>query len=220
MAPEGKIIILPILLLAVMATAGITLYPQAWMKWLAGTLWFLTLFNLQFFRDPQRQLPADAAAFVSPADGKVVAIKAIEHDEHIGGPAQQVSIFLSVFNVHVQKVPFSARVDSTHYERGKFLAAFNANASDMNEQAVTYFSSGSGNFVVKQIAGLIARRILTYFSSGDRVSRGDRLGYIRFGSRVDVILPSSFELSIEVGDKVTGSETVMGHFGKQKESGL
>lgn len=217
MAPEGRIIILPILLLAVMATAGIALYPQPWMKWLAGTLWFLTLFNLQFFRDPQRQLPDDADAFVSPADGKVVVIKAIDHDEHIGGPATQVSIFLSVFNVHVQKVPFAARVDSTRYERGKFLAAFNPRASEANEQAITYFSAGSGNFVVKQIAGLIARRILTYMSSGDHVSRGDRLGYIRFGSRVDIILPSSFRLSIKVGDKVAGSQTVIGHFGKQEE---
>ena len=217
MAPEGRMIILPVLLLAVVATAGITILPQMWLKWLAGTLWFLTLFNLQFFRDPQRQLPDNAEAFVSPADGKVVVIKAIDHDEHIGGPAMQVSIFLSVFDVHVQKAPFDAVVDSTRYQRGKFLAAFNPDASDVNEQAVTYFSCGSGNFVVKQIAGLIARRILTYVNSGDNVNRGDRLGYIRYGSRVDVVLPSSFELSIKVGDRVTGSETVIGHFGKQEE---
>ena len=161
-----------------------------------------------------RTLPEDAEAFVAPADGKVVAIKAVEQDSHIGGPAVRISIFLSVFNVHVQKVPFSATVDSTRYQKGRFLAAFNPDASDANEQAITYFRSDRGNFVVKQIAGLLARRILTYMDSGAEVNRGDRLGYIRFGSRVDVVLPSSFKLSIEVGDQVRGSGTVLGRFAK------
>ena len=146
-------------------------------------------------------------------DGRVVALENIDHDEHIGGRAQRISIFLSIFNVHVQRVPIAAHVDSSSYHTGRFLAAFNHQASQDNEHADTYFRSGDKRFIVRQIAGAVARRILTYMEPGSAVARGDRLGYIRFGSRVDVILPSSFELSIEIGDSVKGGETVIGYFG-------
>ena len=213
MAPEGRIIIIPLVLLALLLSVGWIWSDQTWLKWVTPVLWLLAAFCLQFFRDPQRQLPADALAFVSPADGRVVALESIDHDEHVGGPALRMSIFLSVFNVHVQRVPIDAQVDSSSYRSGRFLAAFNHQASLENEQAATYFRSGDNRFVVRQIAGAVARRILTYMEAGSAVSRGDRLGYIRFGSRVDVVLPSSFQLSIEIGDSVKGGETVMGYFG-------
>lgn len=213
MAPEGRIIFIPLLLLAVLFSAGWIWSDQSWLKWITPALWLLALFSLQFFRDPLRQLPGDPLAFVSPADGRVVALENIDHDEHIGGPALRISIFLSVFNVHVQRVPFAAQVDSSSYHKGRFLAAFNQQASHENEHAATYFRSGDKRFIVRQIAGLLARRILTYMEAGSTVARGDRLGYIRFGSRVDVVLPSSFKLSIEIGDSVKGGETVIGYFG-------
>lgn len=213
MAPEGRIILIPLLLLAVLFSAGWIWSDQSWLKWITPALWLLALFSIQFFRDPPRQLPEDPLAFVSPADGRVVALENIDHDEHIGGRALRISIFLSVFNVHVQRVPIAAHVDSSSYHTGRFLAAFNHQASQDNEHADTYFRSGEKRFIVRQIAGAVARRILTYMEPGSAVARGDRLGYIRFGSRVDVILPSSFELSIEIGDSVKGGETVIGYFG-------
>ena len=181
-------------------------------KFVALASWGLLIFSLQFFRDPPRTAPDDLLAFLSPADGKIVAIRELENDPHVGGPARQVSIFLSVFSIHVQKVPFNAVVDSTTYQEGRFLAAFNHRASDENEQSISYFSTDRGNFTVRQIAGLIARRILTYVETGSAVRRGDRLGYIRFGSRVDIILPFSFELFVKVGDKVKGGESIIGKF--------
>ena len=214
MAPEGRIIILPLLAVTFAALAGWVWADQPFLKWLAAILVLLTIFTLQFFRDPQRQLPDDGKAFVSPADGKVVGILPLDYDEHIGGEALQVSIFLSIFNVHVQRVPVDARVDSTRLEGGRFLAAFNPRASRENAQSATHFQSTGGRFTIKQITGLVARRIINYMEPGRQVNRGERLGYSRFGSRVDIILPSSFRLSIKVGDKVKATRSIIGYFEK------
>lgn len=212
MAPEGRIILLPLLSLAIVATAGLIWVPQVWLKTLAGLMWLLVAFSLQFFRDPQRGLPEDSRAFISPADGRVVTIKAIGHDEDLQAEALRITIFLSIFNVHAQWVPIDARVVDTRYQRGKFLAAFNHRASHENEQGVTLFTSEGGKFVVKQIAGAIARRILSYMRPGEDVHRGDRLGFIRFGSRVDIILPADFQVRVRVGDKVRGTTSIIGYF--------
>lgn len=212
MAPEGRIILIPIIVLAALASLGMWYYPQLWMKITAGIIWALAIFCMQFFRDPVRIPPDDTSAFVSPGDGKIVAIVPVEHDEHIGGPAVRLSMFLSVFNVHVQRVPFDAVVDSTRFKKGKMLAAFRQEASEENEYAISYFSSGSGNFSVKQITGAIARRILNYMESNQSVQKGDRLGYIRFGSRVDIVLPANFKFKAEIGDHVKGTISIIGHF--------
>ncbi len=212
MAPEGRFIILPLVALAVVASCSLVWVPQTWMKILTGALWLLAVFVLQFFRDPQRTLPDDPQAFVSPADGKVVAIEPVGFDEHIQGDALRISIFLSVFSVHAQKVPFDARVDSTHYQSGSFLAAFNPRASEENEQSVSFFTAIDGKFKVKQIAGILARRVLNYMELGQSVRRGDRLGYIRFGSRVDIVVPADFQVQVKVGQSVKGTTSIIGYF--------
>ena len=170
----------------------------------------LTLFSLYCFRDPQR-IPPNNDGCLSPGDGKVVQIIDVE-DADIG-QAKQISIFLSVFNVHSQRVPLSGKVISKVYNPGKFLAAFNPNASLDNEQTVVMFETESGNrYKIKQIAGLIARRILNYMEPENMVERGQRLGFIRFGSRVDIIVPEDFQIDVSLGDMVRGNQTIIGRF--------
>ena len=212
MAPEGRIILVPLLLLAVLAGVGLILVPQPWLQAVTGFIWILTGLSLVFFRDPVRVPPADPHAFVSPADGKVVAIQPIGYDEHIGGEALQVAIFLSLFNVHTQRVPADARVDSTWHRPGQFLAAFKPEASEKNEQAVTCFTGNGGKFTVKQIAGTLARRVICHMRPHILVQRGDRLGFIRFGSRVEIIVPADFRLQVKMGERVKGAATIIGYF--------
>ena len=209
-APEGKIILIPLLLL-VLAGTGIQAYnPSDGLKWMNLTVAVLTLFSLYFFRDPQR-IPPNNDGFLSPGDGKVVQIIDVE-DADIG-QAKQISIFLSVFNVHSQRVPLSGKVISKVYNPGKFLAAFNHKASLDNEQTVVMFETESGKrYKIKQIAGLIARRILNYMEPENMVERGQRLGFIRFGSRVDIIVPEDFQIDVSLGDMVRGNQTIIGRF--------
>ena len=209
-APEGKIILIPLLLLLLAGTGIQAYYPSEGLKWINLTMALLTLFSLYFFRDPQR-IPPNNDGFLSPGDGKVVQIIDVEDAEI--GKAKQISIFLSVFNVHSQRVPLSGKVISKTYNSGKFLAAFNHKASLDNEQTVVMFETESGKrYKIKQIAGLIARRILNYMEPENRVERGQRLGFIRFGSRVDIIVPPEFQIDVSLGDIVRGNQTIIGRF--------
>jgi phosphatidylserine decarboxylase len=209
-APEGKIILIPLLLLVLAGTGIQAYYPSEGLKWINLTMALLTLFSLYFFRDPQR-IPPNNDGFLSPGDGKVVQIIDVEDAEI--GKAKQISIFLSVFNVHSQRVPLSGKVISKTYNSGKFLAAFNHKASLDNEQTVVMFETKSGKmYKIKQIAGLIARRILNYMEPENRVERGQRLGFIRFGSRVDIIVPEEFQIDVSLGDMVRGNQTIIGRF--------
>ena len=209
-APEGKIILIPLLLLVLAGTGSQVYYPSEGLKWINLTMALLTLFSLYFFRDPQR-IPPNNDGFLSPGDGKVVQIIDVEDAEI--GKAKQISIFLSVFNVHSQRVPLSGKVISKTYNSGKFLAAFNHKASLDNEQTVVMFETESGKrYKIKQIAGLIARRILNYMEPENRVERGQRLGFIRFGSRVDIIVPPEFQIDVSLGDMVRGNQTIIGRF--------
>jgi phosphatidylserine decarboxylase len=209
-APEGKIILIPLLLLVLASTGIQAYYPSEGLKWINLTIALLTLFSLYFFRDPQR-IPPNNDGFLSPGDGKVVQIIDVEDAEI--GKAKQISIFLSVFNVHSQRVPLSGKVISKTYNSGKFLAAFNHKASLDNEQTVVMFETKSGKmYKIKQIAGLIARRILNYMEPENRVERGQRLGFIRFGSRVDIIVPEDFQIDVSLGDMVRGNQTIIGRF--------
>ena len=209
-APEGKIILIPLLLLVLAGTGIQAYYPSEGLKWINLTMALLTLFSLYFFRDPQR-IPPNNDGFLSPGDGKVVQIIDVEDAEI--GKAKQISIFLSVFNVHSQRVPLSGTVISKTYNSGKFLAAFNHKASLDNEQTVVMFETKSGKmYKIKQIAGLIARRILNYMEPENRVERGQRLGFIRFGSRVDIIVPEDFQIDVSLGDMVRGNQTIIGRF--------
>ena len=209
-APEGKIILIPLLLLVLAGTGIQAYYPSEGLKWINLTMALLTLFSLYFFRDPQR-IPPNNDGFLSPGDGKVVQIIDVEDAEI--GKAKQISIFLSVFNVHSQRVPLSGKVISKTYNSGKFLAAFNHKASLDNEQTVVMFETESGKmYKIKQIAGLIARRILNYKEPENRFDRGQRLGFIRFGSRVDIIVPEDFQIDVSLGDMVRGNQTIIGRF--------
>ena len=212
-AVEGKIILVPVILLA-LATTGISVYSQMGGSGLKGVniaLWLFILFSLYFFRDPVRIPLGEGNQMVSPADGKVVQI--LDVDDPDIGKAKQISIFLSVFNVHSQRVPLAGKVISTFYNPGKFLAAFNHKASMDNEQTAIVFETENGTkYKVKQIAGLIARRILNYMESEMVVEKGQRLGFIRFGSRVDIIVPPNFKINVSLGDIVEGNLSIIGEF--------
>ena len=208
-AKEGRIILIPLLFI----TFPIGVYAHASNNFvliiLYSILGSLFLFCLNFFRDPVRSIPSEKSIVVAPADGKVVKIENI-NDSSIGESSQLVSIFLNVFNVHVNRVPVDGLVESVERKNGRFLAAFNHIASDENEQVITIINNESGKYKIKQIAGLIARRILCYAKEDMKLNKGDRLGFIRFGSRTDIIMPKKITLKVEVGQKVIGGETIIG----------
>jgi phosphatidylserine decarboxylase len=167
------------------------------------------LFCAYFFRDPARTAPREPGVVVSPGDGRVVEI-VTEDDAYVGARATRVSVFLSVFDVHVNRVPLSGRVTGVEYHPGKYLVAFNDKASADNEQTHIGIANGRGTVAFKQIAGLIARRIVCTLRPEQAVEIGQRCGLIRFGSRVDVILPPGAELRVARGQRVVGGETVVG----------
>ena len=190
----------------------LALKADSWILWtVTAIVTLLTLFTVFFFRDPDRSVEAKQGIIVSPADGKVVAVKPIGEHEFIGGPAVRISIFLSVFDVHVNRNPASGKVDYVKYNKGKFLAAFNEKASMENEQTEIGLTSANGQKVIfKQIAGVIARRIVCRLTEGQTIGVGDRMGLIRFGSRADVILPADSEIRVSVGDRVAAGSTILG----------
>lgn len=169
----------------------------------------LTGFVLYFFRNPERTPPADPAALVAPADGTVIVTEVVP-ETPLGCAALKISIFMSVFNVHVNRAPFNGSVVDTFYHRGKFFDARDGHASCENERGGIIMQLDSGiKIAFVQIAGLIARRIVTYPVIGDRLKRGERYGLIRFGSRVDVYLPVDTEPLVRIGDKTVAGETVL-----------
>ncbi len=172
-----------------------------------------SMFNLYFFRDPERKIPENKMAVLSPADGKVVQIIDVEEDQVFHHRVRQISIFLSVFNVHVNRVPISGKVNYLKYIPGKFLVAFADKASTDNEQTAIGIVDVHGHQVMfKQIAGLIARRIVCRLKEGDLVTAGERMGLIRYGSRVDVLVPMEARIYVKLGQHVTGGETILATF--------
>lgn len=184
---------------------GILLLATGWI-WAAAALIGLALFVCYFFRDPQRAIPSDVDVIVSPADGKVVEVVDELLDSQMG---HRISIFLSIFNVHVQRSPVAARVADVVYQPGKFYAAFRSDASVENEQNIIYLHAPRGTVVFKQIAGAIARRVICWKTEGENVAIGEHVGLIRFGSRVDVWLPMDTELQVKRGDTVKGGESIL-----------
>lgn len=171
----------------------------------------LTLFTAYFFRNPERRIPADEKALVSPADGKIVFSGTVTEDRYLQAEVNKISIFMSVFNVHVNRVPLAGKVEDIHYHQGQFLNASLDKASELNERSAMILATPSGaRVLVVQIAGLIARRIVSYPKVGDELEKGLRYGLIRFGSRVDIYFPKEWKLNVRNGDTVTGGETVIG----------
>jgi phosphatidylserine decarboxylase len=166
----------------------------------------LALFIFSFFRDPERVIPSEPGAVVSPGDGRVVVVT---DEENAGRPGKRVSIFLAVWNVHVNRSPAAGTIAKLEYRPGKFLAAMRERASVENEQNMFTLSTDAGEIVFKQIAGLIARRVVSWKKPGDKVARGERVGLVRFGSRVDLWVPKEAEILVKVGENVKGGSSVL-----------
>lgn len=190
--------------LALIVVAGLV----GWLTWpaLAIVPLLLAAFFLWFFRDPERSIPAIRGAVVSPADGKVTDISQVQSN---GESRTRISIFLSVFDVHVNRCPMTGVIEDVRYHKGEFKNAMGAASAELNEQNVVTMRGDAGLVVFKQIAGLLARRIVFTKKIGDRLERGDRVGLIKFGSRTDVIIPATAEMKVRVGDRVKGGSTVL-----------
>ena len=171
--------------------------------------WIIALFVLQFFRDPARVIPTQPNAILSPADGRIVVVEKTL-DPYAGREALKISVFMNVFNVHSNRSPVDGAINTVQYFPGKFVNADLDKASIENERNALVITAANGQIVTcVQVAGLIARRILCYVKPGERLSRGQRYGFIRFGSRVDVYLPLTATPKVTVGDKVSATETIL-----------
>jgi len=192
-------VLLILTLLALLVHWGLALVPA-----------ILTLFVLWFFRDPERPIPAGERLVVSPADGRVMFVREVEEPRFMGGRAVQVSIFLSVFDVHINRSPVAGEVRYREYVPGRFLAAWDETVGEVNERSYVGLVAGPHKVLVSQVAGLLARRIITWPQVGARLQRGERFGLIRFGSCTQVWLPPGSEVLVGPGDRVVGGETVIG----------
>ncbi len=192
--------------LGILFGMGLLLAVYAPTRPVSALAFLLGLFVAFFFRDPNRVPPDDPRLLVSPADGRVVY--AGPEPEGKGGPIR-VSIFLSIFNVHINRSPFSAVIDKVRYTPGRFLPAYKGEASFQNKQNEIELSDDSWRVTVRQIAGVVARRIVFYKEKGDRLNRGERFGLIQFGSRVDVILPPEARVRVAVGDRLKGGQSIL-----------
>ena len=203
-AKEGAIFILPL------ATLSLILWILCFTAF-AGVFSLLTLFVIYFFRDPERSIPPGEKAVLSPADGKIIKVEPCWEEHLLKGPTLKVSIFMSLFNVHVNRIPLTGRIIDSSYQTGKFIRANLDKASTVNEQNALLMEAPDGTrLLFVQIAGLIARRIVCWVKKGDVVERGCRFGMIRFGSRVDVYLPANTRVQTQIGQKVFGGQTILG----------
>jgi phosphatidylserine decarboxylase len=195
----------PFLAIAIIVAALVTLWSPA----VSIVFWIIALFVLQFFRDPPRLAPDSPAAVLSPADGRVVAVEAVR-DPYADRDALKISVFMNVFNVHSNRSPVDGQVQDVQYFGGKFFNAALDKASLENERNAMVLRTASGQLVTAvQVAGLVAKRILCYAGKGDSLARGQRYGFIRFGSRVDVYLPPESRPRVALGDKVSATSTVL-----------
>ena len=199
-AREGWLVLLAAFAAALIATGLV--------GWWSIPFWIWAVFALQFFRDPARTPPMDADAVIAPADGRVVVVEKVR-DAYLDRDALKVSVFMNVFNVHSNKSPVDGEIKSLWYTAGSFVNADLDKASSENERNALHIVTARGDVTCVQIAGLIARRILCYVKPGDMLSRGQRYGFIRFGSRVDVYLPVTARAEVSIGQKVTGGRTIL-----------
>jgi phosphatidylserine decarboxylase len=198
----------PFLGIAVVVAVVVSLVGGAW----SIPFWIIALFVLQFFRDPPRTIPQNPNAVLSPADGRIVVV-AKAHDPYTNREALKISVFMNVFNVHSNRAPVDGKIETVQYFPGKFVNADLDKASLENERNALAITAANGQSVTcVQVAGLIARRILCYVKPGDVLARGQRYGFIRFGSRVDVYLPLTATPKVSVGEKVSATETILAEF--------
>ena len=208
-AREGLIFI-AIAALVAAGTYALALNRRSWPLWLlAFLLTVIALWVAYFFRDPERTGARGDQLVIAPADGRVVLDTIVEEPAFMGGPSRRISIFMNVFNVHVNRYPISGTVGYLHYNPGKFLNAAAEKSSLENEQMSVGIETPRGRVLVRQIAGLIARRIVTYSRQGEHVDQGQRMGLIRFGSRVDVFLPVNATVRVKIGDLTVAGTSVI-----------
>jgi phosphatidylserine decarboxylase len=196
----------PFIVLSAAAAAAVTwFFGWAW----SIPLWLISLFIVQFFRDPPRKVPQQPGAILSPADGRVITIMSTR-DPYAGREALKISVFMNVFNVHSNRAPVDGTIERTEYVAGSFFNADLDKASEHNERNALVIRTTQGALVTcVQVAGLIARRVLCYVKQGDRLARGQRFGFIRFGSRVDVYLPPDARPQVAIGERVSAASTVL-----------
>jgi len=190
---------------------GLALKP-----WTAIPLLAAGLFLMFFFRDPERPIPAGPGLMVSPADGRVVEVRDVEQE---GRPCRRVSIFLSPLNVHVNRSPVAGHIREVHYAPGRFHAAWKEEASIENERNTISLDTEGGLVVCKQIAGVLARRVVCWKKSGESVERGERIGLMKFSSRMDVIMDPAWELVVKAGDRVVGGVSVLARLATSSSKG-
>lgn len=192
----------------VLIAAGVATHTVFGWIW-AVPFWVLLVFVIQFFRDPVRAVPAEPLGIICPADGRVVSVGAI-HDPYLDRESRRISIFMNVFNVHSNRSPTEGVVRERWYRPGRFFNAALDKAAEENERNALWIQTDEGDdVVVVQVAGLIARRILCYKQPGERIGQGERFGFIRYGSRVDVYMPINTEISVSLGDKVKAGSHVL-----------
>lgn len=197
----------PFIFISLVPVAAAWIFCFGWFEFLFVPL---ALFVINFFRDPEREIPADKGSIVSPADGRVIKVERVSDTRFTGGDARMICIFMNVFNVHVNRAPASGRVTKVLYNPGKFFNASYDKAALENEQnCLVMETPGGKRFAFNQIAGLIARRIVCHAKAGDELGKGQRFGMIRFGSRVDVYLPLECAVSVKIGDKVSAGSSVI-----------
>lgn len=198
----------PYLGFAIAVAALVSYFAPVW----STPFWIIAVFVLQFFRDPPRTIPQQANAVLSPADGRIVVVEKTQ-DPYAGREALKISVFMNVFNVHSNRAPVDGKIETVQYFPGKFVNADLDKASTENERNALTITAANGQVVTcVQVAGLIARRILCYVKPSEMLSRGQRYGFIRFGSRVDVYLPLTAIPKVTVGDKVSATTTILAEF--------
>jgi phosphatidylserine decarboxylase len=195
-----------------------SLVVTVFVAFLGGKWWLITLFSLLtffiiwFFRNPERYFQNEEKVLISPADGKVIKIEDVEVNGTISGKFKKISVFMNVFNVHVNRSPYDGKIEAIHYHEGKFFSANLDKASLDNERNEVMIRTEDGRVIwTVQIAGLIARRIVCWVNPGDIIRKGERFGLIRFGSRVDIYLPEDSKISVNLRDKVKAGQTILGY---------
>jgi phosphatidylserine decarboxylase len=202
-APDGY----PFIIIFAFITVLIYIFGK---PWIAVFPLIITLFMAFFFRDPERNIPEGKGNFVSPADGKVILIKDVYENDYLHAESKEISIFMSLFDVHVNRAPCDGNVSLIKHSPGRFLVAHKDAASMENENTIMVLDGRDGKILVRQVAGFLARRIVCRVSAGDVLRRGERYGMIKFGSRLDIYLPKNTEIKVKSGDKVKAGETVIG----------
>ncbi len=216
-AREGYPFMVGAVFLAVLTWVAVAVAGR-WTIVPASLLTLLAAFVFYFFRDPDRSLPSDKDSVISPGDGKIIEIREVDEPYFVKGMCRRITIFLSVFNVHVQRAPVSGDVAHREYRPGEYAVAWHPKASEKNEQSSLGLIARGHRVLVRQIAGLVARRIVTYPEQGEHVERGERIGLIRFGSRVDLFIPLAWNLDCAVGDRVAGGSTVLAWIDGREEA--